>query len=408
MAARTREPGQPAAHTNTPSENTMTLYSAAPTPPDASAPSSPPTAPGGRPGRLAVPWTTVLTLALLLDLADGFFMTAGRNAVGAIERTQEPFASYWRTGLLLLPTFALGVLTALTLILRRFGPDGRSRKQLLATVALVATAGSLVGVAATTATSAADYRLQSSQLGMMTSMQGSCDVACLAAQQHATAAVHVRAIAIVGALMLLTNLLLVGWLAALRGGRLQVSTVKPLASTHGELSSRARDLRLLLATGLVATAAIHAAVVREHLSEWPAAGLFFLLLTVAEVTTAGLLLARRKGGLVAAALVSVGPLAVWLVSRTAGLPIGPEAGTAEAIGSPDLVACTLEVATLVAALALLSTAGWWRQPGLRAHHPALALVAVVALTTIGLGGTAPGWADGLTASTAIQHSLDHP
>jgi hypothetical protein len=370
--------------------------------------SSAPTAQvGARPGRLAVPWTTVLTLALLLDLADGFFMTALRNAVGAIERTQEPFTSYWRTSLLLLPAFALGVLAALTVAMRLFGPGLRGRRPLLATVALVATAATLVGAAATTASSAADYRLQSNQLGMMKSMRGTCDATCLAAQQHATAMAHVRAIAIVGALMLVANLLVVGWFVALRGGGLRLSTVRPPVAAD-RVSSRASDVRLLLVAGLVASAAIHAAVVREHLSEWPAAGLFFVLLTLAELAVAGLLFTgRRHLGLVAAAVVSVGPLAVWLVSRTAGLPIGPGAGTPEAIGLPDLVACSLEVLTLVAALALLRPFNWFRQPGTLGHYRALALVTVVAVTAIGLAGASPGWMDGLTASTAIQHSLHH-
>src|SRR3954452_8824004 len=122
---------------------------------------------GARPGRLVVPWTTVITLAVLLDAADGFFMTSLRNAVGAIERTQEPFTSYWRTCLLLLPAFVLGVLAALTVALRLFGPELQGRKQVLVTVVLVAAAATLVGAAATTASSAADYRLQSAQLGMM-------------------------------------------------------------------------------------------------------------------------------------------------------------------------------------------------------------------------------------------------
>jgi hypothetical protein len=383
----------------------MTLATAAPTTPLATSEQG-----GASPGRLAVPWTTVLTLAVLLDFADGFFMTALRNAVGAIERTQEPFTSYWRTCLLLLPAFALGVLTALTLALRLFGPKLRHRKQVLATVALVAAAAALVGAAATTASSAADYRLQSSQLGMMKSMRGTCDAACLAAQQHATAAAHVRAIAIIAALMLATNLLVVGWLVALRGGRLQVGSVQPLpTAAAGAIRSRGQEVRLLLVVGLVASAAIHAAVVREHLSEWPAAGLFFIALTVAELAVAGLLLARRHpAGLVAAAVVSVGPLAVWLVSRTAGLPLGPEAGTPEAVGLPDLVACSLEVLTLLAALALLRTAGWFRRPTFPVHYRALALLAMVAATAIGLAGAAPGWIDGLTVSTAIQHSLHHP
>jgi hypothetical protein len=58
----------------------MTLLSSAPT---AQA--------GARPGRLAVPWTTILTLAVLLDFADGFFMTSLRNAVSAMRCTRQPF-----------------------------------------------------------------------------------------------------------------------------------------------------------------------------------------------------------------------------------------------------------------------------------------------------------------------------
>jgi hypothetical protein len=382
----------------------MTLLT---TPPTAATASTAATAQvGARPARLAVPWTSVLTLAVLLDFADGFFMTSLRNAVGAIERTQEPFTSYWRTSLLLLPVFVLGVLAALTVALRRFGPEPHGRKPVLATVLLVAVAATLVGAAATTASSAADYRLQSGQLGMMKSMRATCDAACFTAQQHATAAAHVRAIAIVGGLMLLTNLLVVGWFVALRGGRLPVSTVQPPAEAA---ASRGQDVRLLLVVGLVATAAIHAAVVQEHLSHWRVAGLSFLLLTVAELAVAALLLTRRRrGGLVAAAVVSIAPLTVWLVARTAGLPFGPAAGSTQGTSLPENMAVALEVATLVAALTLLRTTGWLRHPTFPAHYRALALVAVVAVTAIGLAGAAPGWMDGLTASEAIQHSIHHP
>jgi hypothetical protein len=381
----------------------MTLLSSAPTAPLATGDQG-----GARPGRLAVPWTTVLTLAVLLDFADGFFMTSLRNAVGAIERTQEPFTSYWRTSLLLVPAFALGVLVALTVALRLFGPQTRSRRQVLATVALVAAAGALVGAAATTASSAADYALQSGQLGMMKSMRATCDASCLAAQQHATFLAHVKAIVIVGALMLVTNLLLVGWLAALRGGALKVSTVRSSTSATDAPGTRGQDARLLVGVGLVAAAAIHAAVVREHLSHWPVAGVAFVLLTVAQLAAAGLLLVRRqRSGLVAAAVVSAAPLVLWLVSRTAGLPIGPDAGTRLGTGLPEDMAVVLEAVTLLGGLALLGAAGWFRRSAIPPHYRALALLAVVTVTVIGLAGAAPGWMDGLTASEAIQHSLIH-
>jgi hypothetical protein len=362
-----------------------------------------------RPGRLAVPWATVITLALLIDFADGFWTTSLHNAVGAIERIQEPFTSYWRTSLVLLPVFVLAVLGALTLALRRFGPELHGRKQGLVTVLLVASAATLVGTLATVVSSVADYRLQSGQLNMMTSMRSTCDAACLAGQKQSTFWAHVRAISYISGFMLLTNLLVVGWLVALRGGRLRISALKPAAATTARaVSGLGQDLRLLLVVGLVASAAIHAAVVPEHLAHWSAAGAFFLLLSVAEVAVAGVLLARRqRTGLVLVAVVSVGPLAVWLVSRTTGLPFGPGAGTAEAVGVPDVVACALEVATLLAAVALLRTAGWLRRPAASEHHRALALLTVVAVATIGLAGAAPGWIDGLTAAEVQQHWATH-
>jgi uncharacterized membrane protein YozB (DUF420 family) len=130
---------------------------------------------------------------------------------------------------------------------------------------------------------------------------------------------------------------------------------------------------------------------------------------VAELAVAALLLSRRRhNGLVAAAVVSVAPLTVWLIARTAGLPIGPAAVTGHGTSLPENLATVLEVATLLAALALLHTTGWLRRPGIPVHYRALALVAVVAVTAIGLAGAAPGWMDGLTASEALQHSIHHP
>jgi hypothetical protein len=50
------------------------------------------------------------------------------------------------------------------------------------------------------------------------------------------------------------------------------------------------------------------------------------------------------GVLVAAAVVTVGVIAVWLASRTVGLPIGPWAGTAEQVGESDVIATLTELA----------------------------------------------------------------
>jgi len=55
----------------------------------------------------------------------------------------------------------------------------------------------------------------------------------------------------------------------------------------------------------------------------------------------------------AAALVAVVPLVLWLAASTVGLPFGPHAGSVETVGLPGTVAAILDVITLLAAVLLL-------------------------------------------------------
>ncbi len=369
-----------------------------------------------RPLRSAVPWLTVLPLAVVLAYADGFWMTSLRGAVGAISRTQEPFTSYLRTSTLMLPVFVLAVLAAVTYAFHRFGSELPSRTALVVAGLLVAGFATVAAVALSAASAAYDYYLQSSQLQLMRSMPGmqnDCDAACLGRQQWMTVDAHARAIAYTGAALLVTNIVLVGWVVALRGGRLRLVAPSPRSGPDSATGSRAKDIRMLLVAALLTSAAIHAAVTPEHLQEWPAAGVFFLVLSVAEVAAAaGVFIARhRAAGLALATLVSVIPILLWAASRSAGLPFGPEAGTAEPVGLADCVACLLEIGTLVAVLTLRRRKDRTTRPPLSAHHRALALVAVVALGTLGLGGAASGWLDGiddLGGAGTTQHHHSSP
>ncbi len=174
--------------------------------------------------RGGVPWFTVLLLAAPLAYADGFWVISLRGAVGAIERAQEPFATWLRESTLLLPVFVLAVLGALTLARRWFGPVLRRDRAVVATALLIVVAGTLTGISELAASSAYDYWLQSRQLqstGGMAAM--TCTAGCLTAQQHATQLLQVRAVAYGSGILLVTNLLLVGWAVALLGGRLDVS-----------------------------------------------------------------------------------------------------------------------------------------------------------------------------------------
>jgi hypothetical protein len=368
-------------------------------------------------GRRSVPWLTVIPLAVLMAYGDGFWMTSLRGATGAIERTDDPFETWLRESTLAIPLFVLAVLVALTLAMRLFGPVLASTRAVIATGLMVVGAGTLVGIAEVTASSAYDYYLQASQSVMVVEMGHACASGdCLAQQLQATSGLQVQAAAYGSAILLITNLVLVGWAVALRGGRLDVSTTGRAVRTRGKQapavlpaptdqegrSSRAYDLRLILVVGLFGTAAIHAAVVPEHLTEWGAAGAFFIVLAAAELVVAVLLAYPQRtlpGArpqhflLLAAVVVSISPLALWLYSRTLGMPFGPEPGIPEAVGLADVASSVLEAITLLVAVVLLRGRDWARRPRASAHLRWLIVVAVIAVGAIGLAGTGLAWFD---------------
>jgi hypothetical protein len=203
----------------------------------------------------AVPWLTVVPLAVVLAYADGFWMISLRGAVGAIERTDEPFATWLRESTLALPVFVLAVFGALTLAARRFGPVLRKPKTVVATALMIVAAGTLVSIVEVAASSAYDYKLQSDQLqqtgsmrsmgsmhsmgsmgsmhsmgsmGSTHSMGGSMD--STAHQQQASLGLQVRAVSYGSGILLVTNLVLVGWVVAMRGGSMNVSTTRQRAA----------------------------------------------------------------------------------------------------------------------------------------------------------------------------------
>ena len=99
-----------------------------------------------------------------------------------------------------------------------------------------------------------------------------------------------------------------------------------------------------LAAGLsFGAAAIHFAVIGEHFAAYPPYGIAFTAFAWFQVGWAVLYIVRRRRGLAAIAIaINVGALAVWAVSRVAGLPVGPEPGVIEPVGPLDLLAASLE------------------------------------------------------------------
>ncbi|WP_295694750.1 hypothetical protein [Lapillicoccus sp.] len=347
-----------------------------------------------------VPWGTVVPLSVVLAVVGGFWGVTLRGAVGAVERTQQPFASWWRDSLLAIPLATLAVLLAVVTARRLLGP--RRRFGFLVTWLLIGGFGTAAGMTQVAISAAYDYVLQTrSNAMMLTPSSGMCSTTdCLDRMQHATLALQVRALGYGAVLILVTNLVVTLWVVAVRGGRLDLAGARSAtsrrqllrhsASEAWDRTGLAPDVRLLLAAALVGAAVIHTAVVPEHLTEWPAAGVFFVVLSIVEVATASALLlgptrVTRSTQLVVTVLVSGAPLVVWASSRIVGLPFGPAPGEREPVGAPDVVAGLLELGALLMALACLRYGSRLRLlPALTPTSRTARLLAVASLTSVAL------------------------
>ena len=108
--------------------------------------------------------------------------------------------------------------------------------------------------------------------------------------------------------------------------------------------------------------------------------------------------------------VNAGVVAIWVVSRTTGLPFGPEPGTPEAIGVPDVTATGFElvIAAILVVRLVPSGAARLRRHSMTVADAALAavlalvavaLVTAYAATSIAFGGD-PDHADGAARAPA--------
>jgi hypothetical protein len=129
----------------------------------------------------------------------------------------------------------------------------------------------------------------------------------------------------------------------------------------------------LAAASAAAAGFVHFAVAPEHFAEWWGFGTFFVL--CGEVQLGWALLVRRRPGKAVLSTGLVGSLllvALWAVSRTSGLPLGPDPGVPEAVGTPDVVAIALELVTAVSCA--------WALSGRRARFARPLALGALALT----------------------------
>jgi hypothetical protein len=160
-------------------------------------------------------------------------------------------------------------------------------------------------------------------------------------------------------------------------------------------------------------AAVHVFVIEAHLAEYWLFGVFFAVLAALQAAWAVAVLLRPTRRLLSwGAVGNAIVVGVWLVSRTVGLPLGPEAGSPEAVGFIDTAATVFEALLVGGVVALL-------KPGLatraipREFLPAgiiavAVMVAAVAQDAIGAAGDhAEGAGEAADVSQVLAGHLPH-
>ncbi len=113
-----------------------------------------------------------------------------------------------------------------------------------------------------------------------------------------------------------------------------------------------------MAAASTVAAALHFAAIGAHLRESALeAALFFAagLLQMAWAMAVGVAVGRRL--LVAGVALNAGIVAVWVLSRTAGMPFGGHAGEVESVDAADLLATAAEVVVIAWSARLLVAGG---------------------------------------------------
>jgi hypothetical protein len=147
-----------------------------------------------------------------------------------------------------------------------------------------------------------------------------------------------------------------------------------------------RPALALLSTG---AAVIHFVVIPGHWDEYWGQGLFFIVAAIAQLLWAlWIVIAPSRLIYLAGAAGNAAIVAMWVVTRTAGIPAGPGAGEREAVEFADTVATAFEVVLVVGALALARSLPARRiagaPSGLAASTVALMVAALTATALLSL------------------------
>jgi hypothetical protein len=113
-------------------------------------------------------------------------------------------------------------------------------------------------------------------------------------------------------------------------------------------------VRWLLAACSVGAAVLHFGYSPSHFAEYWLYGLFFVVVAWLQLAWAlGVILRRWPWLLLAGVALNAGVIVVWILSRTVGVWVGPNATVSEAVSFPDTLSTALEALIVIGSLVLL-------------------------------------------------------
>jgi hypothetical protein len=160
-------------------------------------------------------------------------------------------------------------------------------------------------------------------------------------------------------------------------------------------------VRVIVALASAGAATVHFAVISEHVDQWWLFGVFFAGSGLTQALFAVLVLLLTSPMIYAAgALGNAGIVVLWIVTRTVGLPFGPNSGEAELVGTADVIATVLEAIIVFGCVVLLM-----RPLRLGIRRPLLAglLVTAAVVTTIALVSVTGTHADHQHPAGHVDH-----
>jgi hypothetical protein len=156
-----------------------------------------------------------------------------------------------------------------------------------------------------------------------------------------------------------------------------------------------------LAALSMAAAAIHFAVMGQHFAEYVAFGVFFSVVAwLQAIWAVGVTVLPSKRLLLVGFVGNALVVLVWLISRTTGLPIGPESGVPEPAAFVDVLSTILEVAIVVGTATLLLRGR--PTPSVRGLPVWLGLAGLVVVLAI-----LTTWSVAAGATPEGEHGMDH-